>query len=240
MKYLLSLLAMAFLISTANAQYKFDDDEFPGMIIEKKGAERKGYINLKGSEMTPWANQQSVKFFSEEAIADGKVKNKEREKFKPKDLKAYVVNDRYFESIKISAAKLSIGVGLPQYRFVERFVDGDLKLYKLYEAPDPAGVYVGEAEIAAHEEELERMRNNPLLVVQKGDDKYTLLRKVNLAELLADCPEVKEKYLSGGYGIEPWNPDAKSKLGKFISNTANAEMMENIIPEIFNDYNNCK
>jgi hypothetical protein len=83
------------------------------------------------------------------------------------------------------------------------------------------------------------MRNNPMLVLKKGDGKLSLVQKLNISELISDCPEVNEKYLSGGYGIEPFNTDAKSKLGKFIANNANAEQVEMILPEILADYNKC-
>ena len=63
-------------------EYQFDSDEFPGEVITKKGTVRKGYIDMRGNNMIPWANQTSVKFFSEDAIADGKLKGKEKEKFK--------------------------------------------------------------------------------------------------------------------------------------------------------------
>ena len=112
-------------------------------------------------------------------------------------------------------------------------------MYKFYESPDPTAIQVGEEAIAIHQQELERMRNNPMLVLKKGDGKLVLLQKSNISDLISDCPEVNEKYLSGGYGIEPFNADAKSKLGKFIANNANAEQMEAILPEILGDYNKC-
>jgi len=234
----LSIIVFLFTFNGFAQEYKFDKDEFPGEIIVKKGS-RKGYIDMKGSEMSPWKNQNSLKFFSEEAISDGKLKNKEKEKFKPKNINGYIADGRFFESIKISAAKLNIGVGIMQTKFVERLVDGEIKMYKFYESPDPTAVHVGEEAIAAHRQELERIRNNPMLVIKKGDEKLILIQKLNIGELLADCQEVQQKYLSGGYGIEPFNKDAKSKLGKFIANNANAEQMEMILPEILADYNKC-
>ncbi len=233
-----SVVAGIFLLTSFALDYELKPGEYKGEIILKKGT-RTGYVDLKGDESTPWAKQQSVRFFSEDALADGKVTRKEKEKFKPKDLLGYKVEDRYFESIKISSSKLITGVGIPGQRFVERLADGNIKVYKLYEAPDPAGVYVGEAEIAAHEKELERMRNEPLIVIQKGEDKYALLEKLSLTELLSDCAEVKDKYLSGGYGAKPFNPDASTKAGKFIANKTNAETFGPMLIEIVNDYNKC-
>ncbi len=73
----------------------------------------------------------------------------------------------------------------------------------------------------------------------KEGEKPTLIQKVNFGDYLSDCPKVQEKYLSGGYGIEPWNPDAESKLGKWISNMGNAEHIKSVLKEIITDYNDC-
>lgn len=237
-KLLLSFLGLSMALMS-QAQYQTQPGEYPGRIIQKKG-ELKGYIILNGSEMSPWGNQTSVKFFTEDAAADGKVKGKEKQKFKPKDISGYDADGRYFESMKISASKLSMGVGLMQLRFVERLVDGNVKLYKFYESPAPVSATVGEEEKIKAEQELERMRNNPLYVIKKGSGPLTLVDKINLSQFLADCPEVKEKYESGGYGVEPWNNDAKSKVGKMLARSVNAKQVLAVLPEILNDYNNCK
>jgi len=223
----------------ATAQYEFSPDEHKGEIYTIKEGTRTGYIDLKGSDRSPWANQQSVRFFSEDALADNKVKGKEKEKYKPKQLKGYLAGDRYFESIKISPGKVKMGIGMASQKFVERLAHGKIKLYKLYEAPDPAGVYVGEEEIAAHEADLERMRNEPIYVLQHNGGNYQTMKNVNLEGWLSDCPEVLEKYKSGGYGIEPFNQDAKTGLGKSIAQKVNAERMEVVLAEILRDYNAC-
>jgi len=114
-------LIVSITFSITAQEYKFDKDEFPGEIVLKKGS-RSGYIDMRGSEISPWKNQNSLKFFSEEAIADGRLKNKEKEKFKPKNLLGYIADGRYFESMKISSAKLNIGIGLMQTKFVERLI----------------------------------------------------------------------------------------------------------------------
>lgn len=57
---------------------------------------------------------------------------------------------------------------------------------------------------------------------------------------MADCPAVANKYSSGDYGIEPWNPDAETKMGKWIANQTNAEQFKAVMTEIINDYNNCE
>lgn len=240
MKKIKLLAIVLFSASMVSAQeYKFAADEKKGGITLKDGTTRVGYIDMKGGELTPWGNQSSVKFFSEDALADGKIKGKEREKFKPKDLAGYSVDGRYFESIKISHGKLTMGIGMMQTKFVERLADGKIKLYKLYETPDPAGVYVGEAEIAAHEADLERMRNEPLTVLIKGDDKPTTLGKINLSEFMSECPETVKKYEAGDFGIKPFDTKKEKGLVKRAENHANGERMMEVLPEIITEYNTC-
>ena len=239
-KITLSLLCTLISLISFAQEYELEADQFAGEIVLKNGKILKGYIDLKGGDMTPWATQQSVKFFTDEAIKDGKLKGNEMEKFKPKDLKEFRAGERYFVTLKVSASKFTTGMGIPQNKFVECLVEGDVKLFKLYEAPDPAAVNIGEEQIAAYEAELERMRNEPVLLLQKGDDKLTPIGKVDLADFLKDCPAVQEKYTSGGYGVEPFNPDAKSKLGKMIANKANSVMAEDVLDQIITDYNNCE
>jgi hypothetical protein len=220
-------------------EYELASDEKKGHIITKKGVVLKGYIKLKGDEMSPWKNQSSVEFFTEDAMSDGKVKGKEREKFNPKDIQAYVVEDRHFEAMKISVAKLDIGMGIDSWKFVERVADGHISVYRLFETPDPVSVTTSEEERVALEQEMERMRSEPRIVLIKEGEKPTLIQKVDFAEYLEKCPEVQEKYTSGGYGIEPWNPDAESKLGQWMSKQANAEQIKAVLKEIITDYNEC-
>lgn len=241
MKKLIFSLALLTGLSSINAQeYELRPDQFKGEITMKDGTVRKGYIDLKGGEMSPWATQQSVKFFSDEAIADGKLKGKEKEKFKPRELKGFTAGERNFEMLKVSASKFTSGIGIPQNKFVERLVDGKVKLYKLYEAPDPAAVNIGEEQIAAHEAELERMRNEPVYIISNDGGKLTPIGKVDLMELLKDCEEVQKKYESGGYGVEPYKKGKNSKLGKMIANKANSILAGDVLVEILNDYNACK
>ncbi len=239
MRYLILLVVLSLSNAISAQEYELKDDEVKGHIITKKGVVLKGYIKLNGDEMNPWKNQSSVEFFTEDALSDGKVKGKEREKYKAKDIQAYIAGDRHFEAMKISVAKLDIGMGIDSWKFVERVIDGQLAIYRLYETPDPVSVTTSEEERVALEQEMERMRSEPRIVLIKEGDKPTLIQKVDFGEYLAECPEVQEKYQSGGYGIEPWNPDAESKLGKWLAQQVDAEQIKAVIKEIVEDYNAC-
>lgn len=240
MKSILIAITILTGLNLGAQNYEFEPDEMPGKIITDKGKELTGYIKLNGDERSPWDNQKSVEFFTEQAMEDGKVKGKEREKYKPKDIKAYVANGRYFESMKISAAKLSLGIGIDKWQFVERMVDGSTKLYRLYDYPDPVTVTTSEQERVEHEQQMESMRTEPNLVLQKGDGERELISKVDFVEYLSDCPKVREKYQSGGYGIEPWDTDKDSKIANWVASQVNLDKILAVLPEILDDYNSCE
>lgn len=240
MRFLTLSVLVGFSALLSAQSYELKSDEVKGQIITSKGEVLNGYIKMNGDEMNPWKNQDKVEFFTEDAMADGKVKGKERQTFKPKDIKAYVVGDRYFESMKISIAKLEIGIGIADWKFVERLIDGKISVYRVYDSPDAVSVTTSEEERVALEQEKERMRTEPNIVMIKEGEDPVLPHKINLADYMSDCPAVAEKYSSGEYGIEPWNPDAETKLGKFIANQTNAESFKAIMTEILTDYNNCE
>ncbi|MEQ9261572.1 MAG: hypothetical protein RLP14_00275 [Owenweeksia sp.] len=234
------LAGILILTSTAlSAQtYELKSDEVKGQIITKKGEVLNGYIKLKGDEKSPWDNQESVEFFTEDAMADGKVKRKERERYHPDDIKAYIAGDRYFESQKFSLMKMTVGIGISAEYFVERIVDGAITLYYFYDSPDPMVVTTTEEQRVAYKEELEAMRTNPNLLLKK-DGELTVLQKVDFGDYISECPEVQEKYNSGGYGIEPFNQDAETKLGKLIAKQVNSENVIAVLPQILEEYNAC-
>ncbi len=236
--FVLSLVLTA-IVSFAQETYTLDSDEKKGQIILENGTVLEGYVKLKGNERNPWGNQESVEFFTEAAMADGKVKKKERTKYVPKKIKGYTVEGRYFESMKVSLGKLRLGVGIAKWFFVERLAEGDMKMYCLYDSPDPMSVNVGEEAIVAYEQEVEKMRTNPNILLQKGEEDLVLLDKIDFGQYLSGCKSVQEQYKSGGYGFEPFHQDAESKLGKLISRSANLESIVAVLPQIISDYNNC-
>ena len=97
----------------------------PGYIITNEGDKVEGYllnINL-------WLNQNMTFFYTDPDDREGRVK------YKPKDIKAYQVGPRYYESMKYSfpykARKES---------FVLRKYNGPIRLYVWYYNPDKANL----------------------------------------------------------------------------------------------------
>jgi len=244
MKFSISLLALlVFIIAPLSSVYagggfELKPNQFKGEIIQKKGPNLVGYIELNGDEMNPWKNQKSVQFFTEEATADGKVKGKEKIKYKPSDIKGYICDGRNFVSMEISESKVTSGIGLgKKWMFLEEFEAGKVSLYKLYSTPDYASVTTTEEQRVARLEELDSMRNYPCLVLIKEGSDTKCAESIDLRDFIGDCEVVTEKYLNGDYGITPHNPDAGTKLGKMIANASNSGELRGVISDILRDYN---
>lgn len=89
----------------------------PGFIITLSGDTVKGYllnINL-------WMNQHMTLFYTSPDDTDGRVK------YKPKEIKAYKVGNRFYESMKYPFAH-----SIYPYNFVLRKVNGPFKYYVWY------------------------------------------------------------------------------------------------------------
>ncbi len=69
------------------AQKGSNDRQFKGEIIHLDGSTVQGYVELNGNDKAPWDRQSDVKFFTEGALADGKIKNNEKTKYSPKIFK---------------------------------------------------------------------------------------------------------------------------------------------------------
>ncbi len=89
----------------------------PGYIINLKGDTLKGYllnINL-------WLNQKMTFFYSDPEDRKGRIK------YTPKDIKAYQVGNRYYESIKYP-----FSYSTHAENFILRKVNGPIKYYVWY------------------------------------------------------------------------------------------------------------
>ena len=120
--------------------------------------------------------------------------------------------------------------------FLEKLADGKIKLYKVYATPDEPIGLVTEAEMVAYREECERIRENPDMIMEKGGE-WIALGNADLRKFLGDCDGVMEKYNNGDYGFKPTNPDAQTKVGKFIANASMLEKAREVLPEIISEYN---
>ncbi len=111
--------------------------------------------------------------------------------------------------------------------------------YKLYSKPEPAGTLTTEEQKAARRDYLDGLRNNPSHVVvnRKGDNEYTIARKVLWSKEFENCPDVKKEYEMGKMGVNPQD-EGKSAVANLTS-TYNEDLRANLV-DIINAVNACK
>lgn len=237
--FLLTLLVACFTISYAQREFKAN--QFEGKIILKNGKEKVGVIEIKGNEeQSPWLKQESVKYISKENFNKEKLKNKDKEKYSPKDIQGFYAGDRYFESIKYADMSAVGASMIPKWYFVEKLVDGKLDIYKFYRSPGKVGVAVGEEEIAEMERFEEECRTQPNLLIQLEDGKIKNVLNVDIYEYISGCETVLAKYKNGEYGIKPMDDNSKSGVGKFVSKTLDANRLNSSIIPIAEEFNSCE
>lgn len=237
----LSMLALltAATLSSGFAQRQKVDTDVMGTVVLKNGDEVKAYIRLDDG-LNPWNNQKEVKYYLEKALADGKIKGKEVVTLKPKEVQKVIAGEQVFVPLKLSVAKLVMGVGLSKMRLVERIHEGNINYYKVYDNPGKLVGFVNDEMLAQHERDLEEARNNPIFFIEKEKGDYKNIRNIKFSEYVSDCDNVIQKLESGHYGFEEFNSDASTKVGKLIANNHNGGQLENAVPLILEDYDNCK
>ncbi len=97
---------------------------YPGYIITKKDDTIKGYLMLKNVI----SNQDKVWFYKTK-----ETPKKDAVKYKPKDIKAYKVGPRFYESHKFwPNVPTYVTNNARGYHFILRKMDGKIKLYKWF------------------------------------------------------------------------------------------------------------
>jgi hypothetical protein len=174
--------------------------KYPGFVITKKGDTIKGYLMLKNLI----SNQDKVFFYKTE-----NTDKKEAVKYKPKDLLAYKVGPRYYESFKFWPSEPTYVTNNTRgYHFILRIIDGPISLYRWYYEPvsvseqrvhisfeNPASTHV---DLSFYEGNL---YNVPL--VKKYDKDIIFLKsgfRKNMLKLVSDYPELAKKIENKVYG----------------------------------------
>lgn len=169
---------------------------YPGYVIKHEGDTIHGILLLKNKI----ANQGKVFFFdSEEA-------DEPSEKYKPKDIKAYKVANRFYETKKYTPENTAM-----KYSFLLKVIDGPISLYEAY-YDDKERVKINEDDIwqskidlSFSEEELKDQR----LGCRAGEDlvffdgaKYLLGFKKQMSKYLNDSPEIAKKIANKEEGYQ--------------------------------------
>lgn len=173
---------------------------YPGYVITHKNDTIRGYIKLNN-----FVNNQKKAFFYNHPDDE-----KCAEKYKPKDIKAYKVGPRYYESFKFWPETEARGL-----HFFLKVIDGPISVYKWYYEPvelskervkiDDDG-RISNIDLSFSEENL----STELIPVKPGGEpeklknlKYATNFKKNMSKYLEDYPELAAKIANkeDGYGI---------------------------------------
>lgn len=254
----MTLLPFCSFAQESDTDYELGSNEKEGWIIDKKGNKIEGIVRLMGSEGSPWVNQQKVKFIAKKDIDTSKKK----QKFKvldADDLTGYAAYDgnvlREFELIKYtnvresSAAGGGLGGNLKMIKnlsnnnhMAETMIKGSVTVYRLYGLP--TSVAVGNKQIQEMEEDLERIRTKPRILVSRNGGKIEELDSKDFKKLTEDCEYVRAKMLNKKYTT--YNPEKeekeRSKMGSLLKSEMelSGEKIQKMAMEILADYNaNC-
>ena len=198
-----------------------------GYIVKEDGTKIEGII--EADLQFPWNVQDDIKFFDPKLLEQGKVKNKDKEKFGPKDIKGFGFDNVYFESQKYADMTAIGPASLGKYYFLERIEDGKIKLFRFFDSP-PKVLTGGET----FEQVYDNLRNSPRSLIKKGDDKVK--EATGFEKLISDCPVVFEKFQKGEYGNYASNEN-QTGAGKLITKLANRGNSEQFIGAVVRDYN---
>jgi hypothetical protein len=170
--------------------------KYPGYIIKMDGDTVHGVLLLKNKI----ANQGKVFFF------DSMEAEEPSEKFKAKEIKAYKVADRFYESKKYTPEYTAM-----KYSFLLKVIDGPLSLYKAF-YDDKERIKINEDDIwqskidlSFSESELKEQR----MGCREGEDlvffdgaKFILGFKKQMSKYLSDCPEIANKIANKEEGYQ--------------------------------------
>ena len=249
-KHLSILLSLTFLIClsfSTNAQ-ELAEDQRKGYILDSKGKKKEGIIELS-SLRNPWSNQRSIKFIDTKTWekSKGKLKKKDKEKFKAKDLQGYGFDDREFVTVKYTAVAGDDGSDVNKFtsrmstisnltknqHMVERLLDGEVSVYRFYSYPPEASAYKG-SEKEQYEAMIEGLRTTPSILMKKGKkgkikDFEDLL---GFKKFIGDCEKVLTKYENNEYMKK-----SKLKVKGMVKDALSGSTAEDKCLEIMRDYN---
>jgi len=229
-------LVFVFIIfaGTILGQPELKPGQHKGYILTKDG-KQEGIIWLEGSLTRPWQLQKKISFITEDGFAKlEKNKAKYFTDYKAKEILGYGFDDIVFEAVKFADLSAVGPDMLAKMYFMRVLVSGKLSVYKYYRTPPTV---LSGSDVNKTDEE---WAEDNELVIKKGDEKSKTAESVEMVELIEDCPAVKEKYLSGGYGFEPSNDGSKSGLKKVFAKMGDRAKIEESIISIAQEYNQCK
>ena len=230
---LMGLVAVCLPLLLSAQQGKLAANQFYGTVFIDETTVLEGIVELNGNENTPWDIQKRVRFFTEEQLAAGRVRRRDKQEFRPGDILGFQVGERIFLSRRYAAESLLRGAPEGDYLFLELLVDGPLQLFNFFDAPPP--VRVGTSERLERSDE--DYRSNPDILIGRPGERLRDIAFIDVADYIGDSEEVMERYHNGYYGIKPVNHEERRGLGRFVAQAIDKQARRELVMPLVLDYN---
>ncbi len=212
-------------------------------VISMNNQELAGMIRLGGDLGAPWLNHHKVYFVTNEAFAAAKSHpgNKVIEEYKPEDVQGYSTFTEDAEKIRIDLHFISGEVtymdGLAKKKqvvFLQVLDTGNVHIYKYIPMAEK------ESSSQMQYEAGQRALLASTIYFKKGESAFLSAAQTEIADLVAECPEVVSKVKAGSYGFADLSQRTKKKgLGGLISSQAGDNDLEEKICISIKEYNAC-
>ena len=214
-KLTLVLIMASFLFGFSQ---EMSDTQHKGYIIDKDGNKHEGIIELNYN--APWDDQRKIKFIAMDKWESGdKIKNKDRHKMTTKDIIEYGYDGKVYKLVKyrnVSALgetannskmgrfnKISSGLkNAKSTYFAEVYQEGNMSMYKFYNAPPDVSVSSGE-ETAELQKLAEDCKTNYDVIIAKQGEGAKSFEAVNVKKYFKDCDYVSKKFKNKEYTRKP-------------------------------------
>ncbi|MBN1182972.1 MAG: hypothetical protein JXB49_11835 [Bacteroidales bacterium] len=229
---LIICILSAFAINTYS-QNRWIEKHHKGKIELNDGTVKEGYIPINYTAANDF--QKDVSLLSpelyEKAKGGEKVKMKEYEKFKAKDVKYFEIEGgARYESVKYADLYAAGSASIPQMYMFEEVCGPKVKLYKKYISLE--GIVSGPVITMTPEEQEEHVKTHFDLLIQKGDVNPKNISTISLLDYISDNQEVLDKFNNDEYG------NLKSVFSsKVKSGNINHPDYEQDFIKLLNDYN---
>lgn len=184
---------------------------FPATVITNDGQEIEGII-LNYFAKTPWNLQKGFSFVPQSKIVNGDYDKKAVEKFKPKEVEAFVISDKiYVSALYSDVSKLEnanpLGMVAKPY-FLELAQNGKTKLLHFREFP----ISAGNLSMIARDEEAKREAEPTVLILGEGEEKAENLTTKAIEDILEKKPAVFARYKKGEFSKDGKPIDTKRSV----------------------------
>lgn len=212
-------------------------------IVSINDQEMAGMIRLGGDLGAPWLNHHKVYFVTNEDYATSKSHpgNKVITEYKPEDIQGYSTYTEDTEKNRIDLNFISSEVtymdGLAKKKqvvFLQLLDTGTVHIYKYIPMAEK------ESSSQMQYEAGQRALLASTIYFKKGESAFLSAAQTEIADLVAECPEVVSKVKAGSYGFADLSQRTKKKgLGGLMSSQAGDNDLEEKICISIKEYNAC-